>query len=173
LRPWAGLISSVVFSAGMTLVQPIRLSDMDVVRCLFEVNIISAVEILRVLMVCDEGCGVLGSVVFVSSAAGLKGERGAAVYCATKAALDGLVRALAAEFAPNVRVNAVLPGIMRTPMTVQTLEDADALARINSRYLLGVGEVVDAVSLICILLDKRSSWITGQSYVVDGGRAIY
>jgi 3-oxoacyl-[acyl-carrier protein] reductase len=110
-----------------------------------------------------------GAIVNISSVAGIMGVRGQTNYCASKAGLIGLTRALALECAPrNIRVNAVAPGFIATDMT-ETLDSRQrehALARIP---LGRFGQAEDVARLTHFLVSDAASYITGQVFVVDGG----
>lgn len=110
-----------------------------------------------------------GAIVNISSIVGLRGHSGLAVYSATKAALDGLTRALARELGPKkIRVNGIAPGYVDTDMSA-SLEDAER-SRILRRTPLGrLGRSEDVTPLLRYLLSDASSFITGQIFVVDGG----
>jgi NAD(P)-dependent dehydrogenase (short-subunit alcohol dehydrogenase family) len=94
------------------------------------------------------------------------------VYCASKGALDAYMRALAVELAPNVRVNSVLPGGVRTPMTESMFADAEWVERVQSQYPLGLGTEGDIADSVEFLLSDGARWVTGQQLVVDGGRTV-
>jgi NAD(P)-dependent dehydrogenase (short-subunit alcohol dehydrogenase family) len=81
----------------------------------------------------------------------------------------GLMKSMAAELAPRVRVNAVMPGGVRTRTTNFMYE---AQENPNPRYLLGDGDKADIANMVDFLLSDKSRWITGQEYVVDGGFTI-
>ena len=107
---------------------------------------------------------------------GTLGQPGKIGYCATKASILGLVKASALEFAKRkIRVNAVLPGIINTPMTQKLFGqiNENQISEIENMHPLGFGEVRDVVPTILFLISQNSSWITGQSIVVDGGYSIH
>jgi len=112
-----------------------------------------------------------GAIVLVSSQIGLIGHPRAAAYAASKAALNGLVRALAVELAPQgVRVNAVAPGPIATPMTEQARQDATRAASLLGSIPLGrYGEAAEVAAAARFLLSDAAAFITGQVLCVDGG----
>lgn len=111
----------------------------------------------------------LKGIVMVSSVSAVMGTKGYVTYSAVKASMLGLVKSLAAELSPNVRVNVVLPGAIRTRTTNFLYESQDS---VNPRYLLGDGQPNDVSNAISFLLSDKARWITGQEIVVDGGFTI-
>jgi NAD(P)-dependent dehydrogenase (short-subunit alcohol dehydrogenase family) len=113
-----------------------------------------------------------GSVVFMSSVAGERGHSGLAAYGGAKAAVLGIVRALAHEVSPRrVRVNAITASTIETEMHLRTIENAnmDYVAAGEARHPLGFGRPEDVSNAVIFLLSDASLWITGTSVVVDGG----
>lgn len=165
-------ISHFVHCAGALHVGPLRLLERSSITQSMNVNFLSAVEITRLLVRKKINEKALCGVVFVSSTASKFGAKGFGIYCASKSALDGYMRALAVELAPNVRVNSVLPGAVRTAMTEHIFADSDVVQRMNRDYPLGVGEQSDIAAAIEFLLSDAARWITGQQLVVDGGRTV-
>jgi NAD(P)-dependent dehydrogenase (short-subunit alcohol dehydrogenase family) len=113
-----------------------------------------------------------GAVVNFSSIGGRVGRPKRAPYAAAKAGVEGLTRTLAIEWAPDdIRVNAVVPGIINTRMVQQNIDqglvDADSLKR--GIPLRRFGEPEDVAQAVAFLLSAKSGYITGQSLVVDGG----
>ena len=120
------------------------------------------------------------SVINISSVHSIATSKNIAAYAATKGALLSLTRAMALEFADDaIRVNAVLPGAIDTKMLRSGLQRGhlknanieDQLSELAAKHpLKRIGEPTDVASLIYFLADKeKSSFITGQAFVVDGG----
>ena len=110
-----------------------------------------------------------GSIVNISSIVGLSGYRGLAVYSASKAALDGMTRALARELGSRgITVNGIAPGYLRTEMSHGL--DEGQLQQIVRRTPAGrLGDPDDIARVCQVLTDPRNSYLTGQVVVVDGG----
>jgi NAD(P)-dependent dehydrogenase (short-subunit alcohol dehydrogenase family) len=110
-----------------------------------------------------------GAIVNLASEAGKLGEKRMAAYSATKGAVIAFTKALAAELGRvNVRVNAVCPGVTRTPMTAGMSDEIRA--RASRLYPLGrLGEPADIAAMIAFLASDQTSWVTGQAVSVSGG----
>lgn len=112
-----------------------------------------------------------GAVVNMSSVGGLVTEHGIGFYNATKAAVMHLTRQFAAELAPHVRVNAIAPGVTRTHLARALWEDHEE--ELNEALPLGrIGEPGDIAAAAVFLAGHTSSWMTGQTMVVDGGATV-
>jgi NAD(P)-dependent dehydrogenase (short-subunit alcohol dehydrogenase family) len=138
----------------------------------FNINTISAALLTKVLMKKKVNHGMLKSIVFISSNISNFGAKAFSAYAASKAATDGLMRCLAVELAPDVRVNSVLPGGLRTGMTEHLYENTELIERMNNTYPLGPGKTGDIYAAVNFLLSDEARWITGHQLVVDGGRTI-
>ena len=112
-----------------------------------------------------------GAVVNVASAGGMSVERTIGIYNTTKAALIHLTKQLAGELGPQVRVNAVAPGLVKTDMARALWEPAGErfAALLPLRRL---GEPADIANAVVFLVSDAASWITGHTLVIDGGALV-
>ena len=115
-----------------------------------------------------------GSIIHMSSVTGIIGVRGRAAYSSAKAALVGLARNMALDYAHRrIRVNCVCPGFVRTPFIAGILEDEERARRLTALHPLGrLGDPKDVASAVLFLASDESSWITGHAIVVDGGFSV-
>lgn len=162
-------VSNAVFAAGIFSVKPIKLANYAFVKKNFDIAVFSIFSIMRVLTSKKFNADNLRGVVMISSVSAIMGTKGYAVYGAVKASMLGMMKSMSAEFAPRVRVNAVMPGSVRTRTTNFLYEMQDSP---NPRYLLGDGEKTDISNMVEFLLSDKSRWVTGQEFVVDGGLTI-
>lgn len=110
------------------------------------------------------------SVVLFSSVAASTGMPFHSSIAAAKAAVEGFGKAIAAEFAPKIRVNTIAPSITNTPLSEKFLNSEAKMERSAERHpLKKVGEPKDIAQMAQFLLSENSSWITGQVFHVDGG----
>ncbi|WP_341317562.1 glucose 1-dehydrogenase [Paraburkholderia sp. IMGN_8] len=115
-----------------------------------------------------------GAIVNTSSGLGRVAIPGASEYCASKAGVLGLTKSAAIEYgAKNIRVNSILPGVIRTPMIdslVSQPQFADLLPALEARHPIGrLGQPSEVADVVVWLLSGRSSFVTGGEIAVDGG----
>lgn len=113
-----------------------------------------------------------GSVVLFSTIAAGSGFTNHVVTAAAKGATEALTRSMAADLAPDVRVNCIAPSLLRTPLA-RSLTENEAMAKSIAQLhpISRLGEAQDAAGLAAFLLSPESGWITGQVIAVDGGRS--
>ena len=111
------------------------------------------------------------SIIHSSSVAGITGVRNRAAYSASKGAVVGLTRNMALDYAPRgVRVNAVAPGFVDTPLLTPLHQDPARLQAITGMHPLGrLGRAEDVASAVAFLASEDAAWITGVVLPVDGG----
>ena len=135
-----------------------------------KLNLYSAIEVIKGFQ--EELKKSSGSIVLFSSVAAQKGFTNHTIIATAKAAIEGLTVTLAAEFAPNIRINCVAPSLTNSKIAQSMLKNpivAEALAKAHP--LKRVGEGKDSAALAKFLLTEESCWVTGQVIGVDGGRS--
>jgi len=163
-------INGLAHCVGSIDLKPLKLSKKEDFIKTFNLNLISATEIIRAM---HENLKTNnGSIVLFSTVAARKGFTNHSIISSAKAAIEGLTVSLAAEFAPNVRVNCVAPSLTKSKIAEFLLKNekiAEGIAKLHP--LKRIGEGIDFSALASFLLSKDSSWITGQIIGVDGGRS--
>jgi NAD(P)-dependent dehydrogenase (short-subunit alcohol dehydrogenase family) len=169
-----GAINALVNNAGLARFGPIEGADLIDWSRMITTNLIGPAALIKyAIPALRKSRGV---VVNVGSIGGLLAVPGRALYGASKAALAHLTRSLARELAPEIRVNAVLPGAIETEMYEDLGLDEEAVGQLRAELTrttpLGrMGTVHDVVPWIEMLLGPAGSWVTGSLLVVDGGRS--
>ncbi len=140
----------------------------------FEVNVIGAVRVLQALLsplkAGAQSSSSTSSVLLFSTVACGQGMFAHASIAASKGAIEGLTRSLAAEFSPEIRVNCIAPALTHTSLTEKFFADPAKAAAMGEKYPLGrTGTVDDLAAAGVFLLGPSSGWITGQVIGVDGG----
>lgn len=163
-------ISKFVHCAGYCKNLPLKMISKDVLETTFNINVFSALLITKTLCSKKLNKNSLNNIVFISSNISGFGAKAHTVYGASKMAVDGMMKSLAIELAPRIRVNTILPGAVKTAMTEHIYEDEELIKRMENFYPLGLGTTKNISDAINFLLSEESSWITGHQLVVDGGR---
>ena len=171
-RTHFGRIDAYVHAVGSILLKPAHLTKNDEWARVLDLNLNSAFYALRAVLGPMQAQGG-GSIIFVSSAAAAVGLPNHEAIAAAKGGLNGLVLAAAATYAPrNIRVNAVAPGLVDTPLAAGMLGSDAARAVSEKMHPLGrVGRAAHIGSLIAWLVSPDADWVTGQIWSVDGGMA--
>lgn len=165
-------ISQFVHCAGYMKMVPLKMITIETINTTFATNVISAALILKVLINLKFNNAALKSAVLISSNISNFGAKAFSIYGASKAGLDGLMRSLAIELAPKVRINSVLPGAVKTEMTESIFGNQETVQRMEGTYPLGLGDADDIFEIVQFLLSEKARWITGQQFTIDGGRTI-
>jgi len=160
----------VAYCVGSIDLKPLRMvTEQDFNKCM-KLNLYSAVETIKGYQ--ESLKKNKGSVVLFSTVAAQRGFTNHAIIASAKAAVEGLTVSLAAEFAPNIRVNCIAPSLTNSKIAEPMLKNkalADGIAKAHPLKRLGEGK--DSASLAKFLITEDSSWVTGQIIAVDGGRS--
>ena len=163
-------VKGVAYCVGSIDLKPLRMvTEEDFDKCM-KLNLYSAVEVIKGYQ--ESLKKNKGSVVLFSTVAAQRGFTNHAIIASTKAAVEGLTVSLAAEFAPNIRVNCIAPSLTNSKIAEPMLKNkalADGIAKAHPLKRLGEGK--DSAALAKFLITDDSSWVTGQIIAVDGGRS--
>lgn len=172
LKEKYGKFSGMAYCAGVSAINPLRTITYEYLTNIFDINYFAPIMMIKSVGDKRNNIGLGTSIVTISSIDAILNSKGQSVYGASKAALSASVKALSRELTQQngVRINAVLPSIIKTPMTI-SLENLDAnKADIESGlYPFGWGQPNDVANMIVYLLSDKAKFISGQNYVIDSG----
>lgn len=162
---------AVVNAAGAILIAPIARTTEAQYRACLAANLDTAFFVSKAYVSVLKASRQPGSLLLFSSVAAGIGVGNHVAIAMAKAGIEALVRSLAADCSGfGLRVNAIAPGLTRTPMTERMLANEAAARQIAAQYPLGRhGEAADAAALAAFLLSDAASWISGQVIALDGG----
>ena len=163
-------IKGIAYCVGSIDLKPLRMvTEADMNKCM-KLNLYSAIEAIKGYQEILKKNK--GSVVLFSTVAAQRGFTNHTIIASAKAAVEGLTVTLAAEFAPNIRVNCIAPSLSKSKIAEPMLKNpaiAEGIAKAHPLKRLGEGK--DSAALAKFLITEESSWITGQVIAVDGGRS--
>jgi 3-oxoacyl-[acyl-carrier protein] reductase len=172
-----GSLDILVNNAGVEPVSPIlEMDEWDWDRCI-DVNLKGTFFMSQLCgrVMADENEDRGGAVVNISSIAGVEIPlMHRAAYCASKAGIVGFARECAREFAPyGIRVNTVIPGVFVTPMTDRARQDPGMMAKWEKEIPMGrLGDPNEVAEVVLFLCSDASSYMTGTTVTVDGGKVM-
>lgn len=162
-------IDGLVYCPGSINLRSFRALMPEIFREDFELNVVGAIKVIQAALGGLKRNGN-SSVLLFSTVAVAQGLYAHASIAASKGAIEGLTRTLAAELAPHTRVNCLAPALTDTPMTEKFFSDPEKAKSLGEKYpLCRTGTVADLAAAGIFLLDGESQWITGQVWGVDGG----
>jgi NAD(P)-dependent dehydrogenase (short-subunit alcohol dehydrogenase family) len=166
------IIDGVIYAPGSINLKPFHLLKLEDFEHDLKLNTFGAIKVLQALypkLKKSESA----SVVLFSTVAVKKGMNFHSSIAMSKGALEGLVRSLAIEWAPKIRVNAIAPSLVDTPLASKITGNAKAMEiTVEKHPLKRIGRSDDIAEVAQFLLSEKSSWITGQVLAVDGGLSI-
>ena len=163
-------VSGIAYCVGSIDLKPLKISKKEDFQKCLNLNFFPVIEIIKSLQ--ENLKKNNGSVVLFSTVAVRKGFTNHAIISSTKGAIEGLTVSLAAEFAPNIRVNCIAPTLTNSKMSQNILKSkimAESIAK--SHPMKRIGKPEDVASMAKFLLTSESSFITGQIISVDGGKS--
>jgi 3-oxoacyl-[acyl-carrier protein] reductase len=163
------VIHGLVYCPGSINLKPLRGLKADDVMADFRINALGGFRVFQAVAAKLKASGS-GSAVFFSTVAVGQGMPYHTSVSMAKGAVEGMVKALAAEMAPSIRVNAIAPSLTDTPMAFRLLSTEERRSAIEQRNpMKRIGKPDDIASAAVFLLSDHASWITGQVIAVDGG----
>jgi len=163
------VLHGFVYCPGSINLRPFKGLTVEAFQSDFELNVLGAVRSLKSVLSQLSASGN-AAVVFYSTVAVQTGMPFHSSIAAAKGAIEGLTRSLAAEFAPKIRVNAIAPSLVDTPLALKYLNNDTKVEKANERHPLGrVGNAQEIAQATAFLLGEESSWMTGSVLQLDGG----
>ncbi len=161
----------LVNNAGANRPQPFIDFKLEDVDHLLDLNVRAALVVAQAVAKRMVETGTKGSLIHISSQMAFTTGPGRSVYCATKAALEGFSRAIAAELAPQgIRSNTLCPTFIETPLAAEMLRDPKVRDLVTAKIKLGrIGQVEDLMGAMVYLASDASALMTGTHMLVDGG----
>ena len=164
-------IDGLVYCPGSINLKPFKRIKPQTFQEDLEVNFLSLVKVVQGLLP-KLSASHQASLVFFSTVAVKVGMPFHTSVSASKGAIEGFAKALAAEYAPKMRVNVIAPSLTDTPLAGRLLSSEDKKQRMGEMHpLKRIGTSIDIANTACFLLSEQSSWMTGQVLGVDGGKS--
>jgi len=163
-------ILGIAYCVGSIDIKPFKLTKARDFVSSYVLNLVAVTEILKAFQ--DNLKRNKGSIVLFSTVAAKKGFVNHSIISSAKAGVEGLTVALAAELAPEIRINCIAPSLTKSKIASSVIKNSSIEESIAKMHpLKRIGEGADSANLANFLLTSKSSWITGQIIAVDGGRS--
>ena len=169
-----GPINGFLHAAGIQKTLPYTHSSIDDFHNIYDVNVLSAIELIKFLSK-KNNKGFNPRYVLISSITAIVGRPGVVAYSASKGAMVSAVRTLSIELAAKgITINCISPGTVMTPLMESMMESLTEEQRQKRKegFLIGLGQPSDIANASIFLLSDASRWITGQNLIVDGGYTV-
>ena len=163
-------VIGIAYCVGSIDIKPFKITKASDFVSSYVLNLVAVTDIIRSLL--DNLKKNNASVVLFSTVAAKKGFTNHSIISSAKSAVEGLTVSLAAELAPNIRINCIAPSLTKSKMAKFVIKNEkieESIAKLHP--LKRIGDPLDSANLANFLLSKNSSWITGQIIGVDGGRS--
>ncbi len=162
-------IDGFVYCPGSINLRPFNTLKIESFLEDYKINFLGAIKSLKIILPLMQKSDN-SSIVFFSTVAVSTGMPFHSSISSSKGAIEGLTRSLAAEFAPNIRVNSIAPSIVKTNLSEKFLNSDLKIEKASERHPLGrIGKVEEISKLAAYLLSDDSRWVTGQVINIDGG----
>ena len=162
-------IDGFVYCPGSINLRPFNSLKIESFLEDYKINFLGAIKSLKIILPLMQKSDN-SSIVFFSTVAVSTGMPFHSSISSSKGAIEGLTRSLAAEFAPNIRVNSIAPSIVKTNLSEKFLNSDLKIEKASERHpLRRIGKVEEISKLVAYLLSDDSSWVTGQVINIDGG----
>ncbi|WP_396160800.1 SDR family NAD(P)-dependent oxidoreductase [Flavobacterium sp.] len=163
------IIDGLVYCPGSINLRPFRGLKPEAFEADLQINFISLVKVIQAILP-NLTASEQSSIVLFSSVAASMGMPFHTSVAAAKGAIEGFAKALAAEYAPKIRVNVIAPSLTDTPLADKFLNNETKQEKSAERHpLKRFGKPEDSAQMASFLLSEKSSWISGQIFHVDGG----
>jgi len=163
-------ILGISYCVGSIDIKPFRLTKANDFVSSYVLNLVGVTDIIRSFQ--ENLKKNKASIVLFSTVAAKKGFPNHSIISSAKAGVEGLTVALAAELAPDIRINCIAPSLTKSKIASSVIKNSsieDSISKMHPLKRIGLG--IDSANLAAFLLTEKSSWITGQIIGVDGGRS--
>lgn len=175
VKATVGEIGGLVHCAGIQKTIPIHMTKTKTILEVFNINTFAAMLLISEFSKKNYFSVGIASYVLISSLAAHEGAYGKSIYAASKGALEGFVKPAAAELMEKgIRINAIAPGVVKTAMVEKYFAQltGEQKQATYTDYPMGLGETSDIANLAEYLLSEKAKWITGQTFIIDGGHLV-